>query len=509
LPEPEVLWDLVIIGAGMGGSALLSRFVGSGLKVLILERGDYLKTEAANWDTEEVIGNGRYESGEFWVDGDGRSFHPRTYYNVGGNSKFFGGTSFRLRKSDFLSHSFSEGKTVSWPIGYDDLEPWYDVAETAMWVHGEIGTDPTDPHGKPYPFPPLEHEPAIADLEIRLQREGLKPFPLPIAVDQGPGGRCRKGSPCDGFPCRVRAKGDGENAFLRPSLKNDENLVIQTGTYIQKLIHSKDGKTVNQAVGTGPDGPFSCRGKIFVLAAGTVNSAVILLRSKSDKYPNGLSNNTDLVGRNFMAHNNSVLMAISLFRKNPTQFQKTLAINDFYLPGNPEDVLATGNIQMRGKIKPENLRRYPSPIVRILRRFIAAHSLDFWVMSEDLPLNENRVEIHDNDEIRLTRTPTNMDTHRRLATVLKGILHRCGFPIVFVRKPRLEAVQHQCGTIRFGTEPETSVLDTDCRSRELANLYVCDASVFPSSAAVNPALTVAANALRVGDSIRKELKGQQ
>lgn len=499
-------WDVVVIGAGMGACALASELAEDGIRVVLLERGGFVKPEAANWDAAEVIGAGRYESDEMWIDEKDKPFHPRIYHCVGGNSKFFGATAFRYRESDFLERILPDGsRTAPWPISYEDLKPWYEQAEAAMRVHGQVGSDPGEAPRSSYPHPPIEHEPAIADLARRLQKRGLKPFPLPVAVDQS---RCRKGSPCDGFPCRIRAKGDGENAFLRPALKASNQLKIHTGIRIEHLVHDESGSTIIAAEGQGPQGRIRYHGRIFVLAAGAAGSPLLLLNSTSAKHPNGLSNQSGMVGRNVMAHNNSVMMAFSPFRKNPTRFQKTLAIHDFYTPGNTIAPKASGGIQMRGKIKPENLARHPSPFVRLLRNFIANRSLDFWVMSEDPALMENRLTIGKDGCVRLKRKTGNLQTHRNLVRKFRKILLRCAYPIVLTRPPRAEALQHICGTIRFGSDPATSVLDKDCRSREVSNLYVCDASVFPSSAAVNPALTVAANALRVGRLIRHRLKGK-
>ena len=501
------MWDIIVIGSGMGGSAFVSQFAGSGLRVLVLERGNFLMPEKENWDPDEVLVRGRYESDAEWETEGGGKFHPRVYYCVGGSSKFFGGTAFRLRESDFERRELADGATPPWPISYRDLEPWYEKAEKAMKVHGRQGADPSEAQRGPYPYPPLEHELSIAKLVPRLEDLGMHPFPLPIAVHQGPGGQCRKGSPCDGFPCRVRAKGDAENAFLRPAMKADKNITLLTGTRIDRLIHDGGGRRVIAASGIDPAGnAVSFQGKIFVLAAGAAESAVLLLRSKSPLHPAGLSNDSGLVGRNFMAHNNSVLMALTPFRVNQTRFQKTLSVNDFYRRGNPAAPMAAGNIQTRGKVLPENLAAQPSPLVRFFRKFIARHSVDFWIMSEDGPRPDNRIELNEDGGVRLHRSPSNLKSHNELVRYFRQALRRCGFPIVITQKPRLKAVQHQCGTIRFGADSKSSVLDKNCRSRQVENLYVCDASVFPSSAAVNPALTIAANAMRVGKIVLREIK---
>ena len=500
-------WDVIVIGSGMGGSAFVSRFVGSGLRILVLERGGFLKSEEENWSPVEVLERGRYESEIEWETEEGRKFHPRVYFNVGGNSKFFGGSAFRLRESDFKRRELQEGATPAWPISYKELEPWYDEAEKAMKVHGQAGIDPSEPTRNPYPYQAIEHEPAIARLAAKMSDLGLHPFPLPVAIDQGPGGRCRKGSPCDGFPCRIRAKGDAETAFLRPTIKADSNITLLTNTLINRLVHDEEGRRIVEASGIGKNGEaVSFRGRVFVLAAGAVESAVLLLRSKSLIYPRGLANGSGLIGRNFMAHNNTVLMAFTPLRANKTRFQKTLALNDFYHTGHPACPTATGNIQTRGKIVSENLISHPSFLVRLFRRYIARHSLDFWIMSEDAPSNENRIEVDEYGNLKLYRRAGNLLPHNALVRHFRRILHRCGLPIVLVQKPRLTAVQHQCGTMRFGTEPDNSVLDKNCRSHQIENLYACDASVFPSSASVNPALTIAANAMRVGDIVLREIK---
>jgi choline dehydrogenase-like flavoprotein len=493
-------YDVIIVGAGMGGSALAYSLRETDLTVLVLERGPHIKQEAANWDPDEVISRRRYDPDETWTDERGAHYTPRVYYNVGGSSKFFGGTSFRFREADFAAKEYPEGRTEPWPISYADLQGYYDEAERQMWVHGLHGADSTEPPRGEYPHPPLEHEPPISWLASRLERVGLKPFPLPIAVHQGPGGRCRKGSPCDGFPCKIRAKGDGENAFLRPALRGNASIEVVPETRVERLLHDEGGKRVT-GVEIEHEGDRRVVSARFVcVAAGAANTAALLLRSASDTYPNGLANGSGQVGRNFMAHNNTVLMALTPFRRNPTWFQKTLAVNDYYLADGERPPL--GNIQTRGKVLPQNLKRSARGLPRLLRGYISRHSFDFWVMSEDLPSGANRIELADDGTIRLRRSLNNLDVHRRLVRRFKGALRRAGLPIVLERPPSPGTIQHQVGTARSGVDPATSVVDANCRSHELDNLYIVDGSVFPSSAAVNPALTIAANALRVGAALR-------
>lgn len=503
-------FDVLILGAGMGASAFASRLAGRGLSICLVDRGAALKQAPENWDPDEVISRGRYDPPDQWYDGSDRPFLPRVYYNLGGSSKFFGATSFRLREADFNGRNYREGKTEPWPISYADLAPWYDLAERAMWVHGQAGSDPTEPPRGDFPYPPLEHEDAIAWLSERLSAQGLQPFPLPIAVNQGPGGHCRKGSPCDGFPCKIRAKGDAENAFLRPALRRDRSIDLRTNLRVEQLILDDSGKrvvgveavkvTVATEHGRAVEQPgerVQLRAGTVVLAAGTVNSATILLRSSHPRHQRGVANRSGAVGRHFMSHNNTVLMALHPLRRNPTWFQKTMAINDFYSGG--------GNIQMRGKVLPQNLQRSGTTVMRRFAKAIAERSFDFWVMSEDLPDAENRVELRADGSIRLTRRLNNLGIHDKLVTDLSRHLRRAGLPIVLRRPPTASAIQHQVGTLRMGHDPERSVVAPDGCAHDLENLYIVDGSVFPSSAAVNPALTIAANALRVADIVAGRL----
>ncbi len=509
--ELQQQYDLVIIGAGMGGSALAFALRHSAYSILILERGEYIRQEDANWDIETVITQRRYDTTETWLDGENHDFTPRVYYNIGGSSKFFGGTSLRFRERDLTGRVYPEGKTVPWPIRYDELSPFYDEAEKAMKVRGLAHSDPTEPPRGPYPYPPIQSEPAIAQLADAFLEQGLHPFPLPIAVYQGADGHCRKGSPCDGFPCKVRAKGDGENAFLRPALKEKKDITVITSALVTRVHHTEEGNAVSHLEVMIDGQLHEVSARVFALAAGAANTAALLLNSATEKFPNGLANGSGQLGLNFMAHNNTVLMAFSFFRKNPTWFQKTIALNDFY-DGECPIGSGAGNIQMRGKVQAANNARHANFLVRLFAGFIAKRSFDFWLMSEDLPSRENRVELTEATDgsrrIRLVRTLNNLSVHRDFVTSFKRILRTMGFHFIIERTPSPSVIQHQVGTARAGHDPASSVVNSDCRAHELKNLYIVDGSVFPSSAAVNPALTIAANALRVGSVIEKELAGK-
>jgi choline dehydrogenase-like flavoprotein len=490
-------FDIVIIGSGLGGSAAAKVLQETGRSILVIERGDFIKQEKENWDVNEVAVKHRYDSTEKWIDGQGQEFSPRAYYNVGGSTKFYGGTTLRFRESDFQSRAVGEGRTFGWPFDYSELAPWYDKAEKLLEVHGRVGEDPTEPPRTEFPYPPLEHEPILAELAGKLSAQGLHPIHLPIAVDQGGKGKCIKGSPCDGFPCLYRAKGDAENRILRPMLlKKHANLTLWTNTFVDRIDTDESGTKVTSAHVVREGRAEQVTAGVFIVAAGAVNSAALLLRSAGRKHPTGLANSSGQVGRNFMSHNNTVLLALSPLRKNTTKFQKTLTIHDFY---------ELGTFQCRGKVQPEMLQSKNDPVLRVFRKFIAARSVDFWVMSEDLPHPDNRVTVDESGRIHLARKPTNHHAHLQLIRKARSVLRRAGLPICFVDERGIRAIQHQCGTVRFGTDPKTSVLDPWCRTHDVENLYVMDASFFPSSAAVNPALTVLAQTLRAAEHLKAHL----
>jgi choline dehydrogenase-like flavoprotein len=500
-------FDIVIIGSGFGGATAAHVLRDTGASILIVERGAFLRQEKQNWDVTEVSVKRRYDAGETWYDERDRPFSPRIYYNVGGCSKVFGGAALRFRAEDFFPRRHYGGSTVAWPFTYEELKPYYDRAETLLKVHGRKGSDPTEPDRGDFPFPPIPHETVIAELAERWQALGLHPFHLPLAIDQGPGGRCQKGSPCDGFPCMVRAKLDAENAILRPMLlKKPANLTLWTGAMVRRLKTDASGNRVVRAEVEKEGQRIGIEADRFILSAGAVNSAALLLRSKSRRHPSGLANSSGLVGRNFMSHNNSVLMALSPWRMNPTRFQKTLALDDFYNSG-PEGGKPLGHIQMRGKVKPQMLGRGKNAGLRLFNRAIADRSVDLWVMSEDLGIPENRIVIDDQERIHLLRRGTNTEAHEALLDQARSIMKRSGYPICIVDRRGNRAIQHQCGTIRFGNDPRAAVLDPWCKAYDLENLYVMDASFFPTSGAVNPSLTIVAQVLRAAEHLEGEITG--
>ena len=508
-------YDVVIVGSGAGGGTLAWKLAPSGKKILLLERGDFVPRERENWDAREVNVRGRYQTKEKWVDRDGHELHPHTNYWVGGNTKFYGAALFRLRREDFGELAHHGGVSPAWPISYDELEPWYTQAEHLYQVHGERGADPTEPWASaPYAYPPVSHEPRIAKLAADLERAGLQPFHTPLGVRldeanprQSPCIRC---ATCDGFPCLVLAKSDAQTICVEPALAHP-NLTLWTNAYAEKLETDPSGRAVSaiQVVRDGERTTVSA--DVVVVSCGAINSAALLLRSANERHPHGLANGSDVVGRHYMGHVNSVLMAIST-EPNPTVFQKSLSLNDFYF-GDGDFRFPMGHISFVGKLDAVTLSAGAPPFAPgWTLDAMAKHSLDFWLTSEDLPDPDNRVTLDRAGRIQLAYRPNNEEGHRRLIAKLKSLLNHLGCEerliprnlFVGQRIP-LAGVAHQNGTVRFGDDPRSSALDRDCKAWELDNLYVVDGSFFPSSGAVNPALTIMANALRVGERLLERL----
>ncbi|MEY9848012.1 GMC oxidoreductase [Streptacidiphilus sp. MAP5-3] len=520
-------YDVIVIGTGAGGGTLAHRLAGSGKRVLILERGGYLPRERDNWESTAVFVKGKYLAPEAWYDKHGNEFQPEVNYYVGGNTKFYGAALFRLRPEDFGELRHHGGISPAWPIDYQDLEPYYTQAEHLYLVHGRHGEDPGEgPVSAQYAYPPVEHEPRIQQLSDDLEKQGLHPFHLPIGVNltQDQQGRATHESVCircnrvDGFPCLVRGKADSQVICVEPALEHD-NVRMVTGANVQRLETDATGRVVTKVVTVLDDGStadFSA--DIVVVACGAVNSAALLLRSANDRHPRGLANSSDVVGRHYMRHNNLALMAVSK-EPNDTEFQKTLAMNDWYLGADDWDY-PLGGIQMLGKSDADQIRgeapRWAgkaSPDMPF--DVLAHHAVDFWLCGEDLPQPDNRVTLDGEGSIHLALDEkNNIEGLKHLQRKLQGMLGHLGMhphhlmphSLYLHKGMPIGATAHQAGTVRFGDDPSSSALDVNCKAHDLDNLYVVDTSFFPSIGAVNPSLTAIANAMRVGDHITDRLR---
>jgi choline dehydrogenase-like flavoprotein len=513
-------YEVIVIGSGAGGGTLVRHLAPSGKRILLLERGDWLPREPQNWRAEDVFVDGRYVSPDNWYYADLTPLEPQVHYFVGGATKMYGAALYRLRERDFGVLHHRDGLSPGWPISYADMEPFYTRAERLYQVHGARGEDPTDPPASaPYPFPAVSHEPRIQQLSDDLATAGLHPFHAPcgILLDEGnmPYSRCVRCDNCDGFPCLVHAKSDAEVIAVRPALeypnvtllRNAEAVRLKTdapGTAVTGVVVQHDGDSETFAA------------DLVVVSCGAANSAKLLLASANDAHPKGLANGSDQVGRNYMFHNSQAVLALSR-EENPTVFQKTLGVNDFYFSGGEDYEFPLGNIQMVGKSqapmfrgeKPGETRFAPSWTLRD----VARHAIDFWLSTEDLPRPGNRVTLARDGNIVIDYTPSNEEPKERLFHKLKDMLDELGMhqghllPHHAYLKNEIPVAgcAHQAGTCRFGLDPSSSVLNADCRAHELDNLYVVDTSFFPSIGAVNPALTAMANALRVGDHLLERM----
>jgi choline dehydrogenase-like flavoprotein len=523
--SPSGHFDAIVIGSGPAGGTLAAKLAETGKRILLLERGDYLRRERANWSSEQVFGQSRYVAQETFYDHASKPFRPGLHYYVGGNSKVYGAALFRLTPADFGEIAHHGGISPAWPISYDDLEPYYVQAEHMYWVHGRHGEDPfAGKASQDYKFPPVEHEPRIQALSDGLTRLGLHPFHLPIGVnlEQDADGRASTASQCircdrvDGFPCLLGAKADSEVVAVAPALAAHSNLTLLTRTTVETLSTDPSGRAVNGVVATLADGSTQTfTADIVVLSAGSILSAALLLKSANDRHPNGLANSSGVVGRHYMRHNNVAVMA---FSKDPnhTLFQKTLSMNDFYGPSDAWQY-PMGNIQMLGKSDDWQVKGEAPKAARWAPEFgfdfAATHSLDFWLAGEDLPRSDSRVTVRPDGHVMLSVPDDNnaegvKRLRHRFDSMLSDLgMHSTSFSrgLYLHKAMDVSATAHQAGTVRFGIDPASSALDVDCKAHDLDNLYVVDGAFMPSIGAVNPTLTIIANALRVAERIARRL----
>jgi choline dehydrogenase-like flavoprotein len=516
-------YDVIIIGTGAGGATLAWRLAPSGKRVLLIERGNFLPREQDNWDSQAVFVENKYQAKEPWLDGNGRTFFPGIHYYVGGNTKFYGSALFRLRKEDFGELRHYGGISPAWPVGYDEFEPYYTEAERLYHVHGLRGSDPTEPPASAgYAYPPVSHEPRIERLSQDLARLGYHPFPLPVGIllDEE-NGRPTRHSPCircrafDGFPCITNGKADAHIICIEPVLEERPNVTLLTDAYVENLETNASGKSVTSVRVRRQGAEETYSGDIVVAACGAINSAALLLRSASEKHPNGLANSSGVVGRFYLRHANTALMAISV-EPNSTVFQKTLALSDFYFRADDSEY-PLGLVQMVGKTDGAMLRgegpAWAARLPKMTFEQLAEHSVDFWLSAEDLPDPDNRVTLGRDGQITLHLKETNLEALERLIAKWKSLLGKLGFhehvlprQLYLSKRIPIGGTAHQAGTVRFGSDPRASALDVNCKAHDLDNLYVVDGSFFPSIGAVNPALTIMANALRVGDHLLERMK---
>jgi choline dehydrogenase-like flavoprotein len=577
-------YDAIVIGTGAGGGTLALHLAQAGKNILVLERGPFMPQEKLNWDTSAVFLDNRYHTKETWQDKDGKDLHPQQAYFVGGQTKVYGAAMFRMRAEDFGVIQHQGGISPAWPISYADLEPYYTQAEQLFHVHGDLGAappvaggfgssfDPTEPfHSKKYPYPAFANEPRMREIEADVRKLGVNTFPIPLGLKRNEANpvasKCVRCDTCDGYPCLVHAKSDADINCIR-EIMHLPNVTLMTNSRVVRLLTNASGTAVEavEVIHSGaarPDAgvrgedtapPASSGGNtatyragIFVVCAGAINSAVILLASANDKHPNGLANSSDQVGRNFMYHQADALLALST-KKNEDAYTKTWGTNDFYLKDtDPAYPYPLGQVQPVGSFHHEMMKGDAPPLTPgFVLETMKHHAVPWWLTTEDLPSPENRVTLHNatpssvenlqpgtagphpsgdtgrtnevepvNDHaphrIKLAYTPNNVESFNRLKDRWVDVLKKAGHldthvPLhaYFKKRIPLEGVGHQNGTCRMGSDPASSVLDANCKAHDLDNLYVVDASCFVSASAVNPSLTIIANAIRVSDHLLHE-----
>ena len=508
-------YDIIIIGTGAGGGTLLHKLCNTGKKILVLERGGFLPREKENWNSIEVFQKERYHTKEVWKTAEGKDLHPGTGYWVGGNTKVYGAALFRLRERDFETVNHAGGVSPEWPLKYKDFEPYYNEAEKLYCVHGKKGIDPTEPfRSEEYPYPEVSHEPRIQELHDNLVKAGNKPFYMPVGIKLNEAdmlnSECIRCSTCDGFPCLIHAKSDADINCVRPSLSQSD-VTLLTGAKVERLVTTASGKEIDYIEVTYEGNPVQFKSSVVVVACGAINSAALLLASANDNHPEGLANSSKQVGRNFMKHLSAAMLGLST-TENLTKFQKTLAVNDYYW-GDEEYKFPMGHIQLLGKSDKDQISPdAPFFTPGIVLSEMASHSIDWWFTGEDLPVPNNRVQVI-NGQIHLDYKENNTEGFERLIHKWKHVLgeiysnHSFVAHSLYLSKDiPLAGVAHQAGTMRFGNDPATSVLDINCKTHDIENLYVVDGSFFPSIGAVNPSLTIMANALRVGEHLTGLLK---
>lgn len=494
--------DVVVVGSGMGGSTLAWALRDSDIDVLVVERGRFLPREVENSKTEEMFLTGRYKTAEPWYDGsNGEPFQPGVYYWVGGNTKFYGASLPRFRESDFEETQHYDGISPKWPFRYADLEPFYGEVERLFQVHGTPDEDPTEPsRSTPYPLPPLPHEPTIERFASSLRKQGLHPFHTPNGMNLTTQEERRQSTASDGTPSQTDHKSEAENRALRPALAS-KKVRLLTEAKVTRLLTDPSGAKITATEAEYRGRTIRIVAKQFVVSAGAVNTAALLLRSATEKHPEGLGNSSGLLGRNYMVHNSTFFVGVNPFRKNTTAWQKTLGINDWYEPG-PDNEYPLGNLQMLGKLQAAHAKGVRPWAPMWALGMFTDRSLDIYLTTEDLPVLSNRVRT-EGDKIIVDWTPNNVVPHRELVRRVSAAVRKAGYPIILTERMGIATNSHMCGTAVAGEDTTKSVLDPFCRSHDVDNLWVVDGSFFPSSAALNPALTIAANALRVAPVIAR------
>ena len=505
-------YDVIIVGTGAGGGTLAQKLAPIGKQILILERGSVMALEEQNRADVDVFKKGRYRAPEQWYDREGEPFSPQVNYAIGGNTKIYNATLMRMRDRDFEAVTYQDGITPEWPLKYSDWEPYYTAAEQLYQVHGDSQNDPTEPpHSADYPYSAVDHAPVIQPFVDLIEKQSLHPTSLPMSLTR------QADDPT----------GDAEVFGIDLALKHN-NVTLKTNARVVELHTNPAGTEIAGVQVDIDEQTFLFRADIVVLACGAVNSAALMLDSANEKHPNGLANSSDQLGRNLMKH----LMTVIVQRgaaDNDGTFAPSVSVNDFYWGDDYFDY-PMGHIENSGGLLRDLIFAESPPLLSVLARFLPGaglkqlvkRSIGWWAQTGTLPDPNNRIYWQESTrfdglrrkKLRYEFTPNNLEAHDRLVYRWMSVLKDMEDTGMGLRQstvyPRGEApiqvVGYQCGTARMGNDPATSVVNINCRTHEIYNLYVVDSSFFPSCASVSPALTVMANALRVGEHLIEQLK---
>jgi choline dehydrogenase-like flavoprotein len=511
LPAPS--YDTIIIGSGFGGTMVAHELVNAGERVLLVERGDWVPRGPENWEAEGIGLRGPHYSRDTPYDvltDYGRS-EAGSFACVGGQSVFYGGASLRMREGDFTRDPEIVGDSdAEWPYDYAALEPYYSRAERLLRVAGVAGQDPTEGfRSADYVQPPGELASISRRIDGAARRLGLHPFPLPLAIAQptADGAGCVRCRTCDGYACAVHAKNDLATRVLPDLLA--QGLRVAVNTLAVRLVPRGRRISAVECVRRDTGERTRLAARRYVLSGGALASPHLLLASGLDR----LSPGGGVIGRYLMRHNNAVVLGIFRQRPNPERvFDKQLAIHDFYF-GHPTIRTPVGKLGGLQQFTP------PQDLVRVhlggALGAISALPVPFMTgllcIAEDQPRFENHVALdpfvrdrYGVPRLRVRHQYSRRDAAARAALIRKSreILLEAGAMFTAVRK--IDTFTHAAGTVRMGVDPARSALDGHCQFRGIENLWVVDGSFMPRSGAVNPSLTIAANALRVGEHLARE-----
>ncbi len=504
-------FDAIIIGSGFGGAMSAHALINAGLNVLMLERGDWVKRGPHNWALNASLDLTPFYS----MDSPMRVLEGGTkplmgsYSCVGGPSVFYGGVSFRFREADFLSTPEIVGASgAEWPLTYDDFEPFYSQAEKLLNVAGVDAADPTEPHrSAKYPQKPSELSEISQKVGRAAKSIGLRPFQMPLAINYQDNGRtkCKACTTCDTFACAISAKNDLATVIL-PKLR-EKGLALLPNVMATRLNQRGDQIKTVDCLDKTTEKSFSVSADVVILAAGAMGAPHLLLASGLRQVnPGG-----DVIGRYLMRHVNAIIFGIFPGRADKENvFHKQLCILDYYFghPSVTEPAGKLGSLQQMqtppaGLVKgmiPKPFGSLIAPGVKLLTGLLA--------IAEDQPQFYNRIELNaaqkdrfglPQPQVRHRYSERDIAALKALTKPAKKIMRRAGALAHYVH--HIRTFSHAVGTVRMGVNPKTSALDENCRFRGIENLFVIDGSFFPTSAAVNPSLTISANALRVGNFI--------